>query len=345
MQCTTFSRIEPLEHRRLLAGHLEHPESLNYPEKLQKMPGAPSPRFEGYNVVVGEKLYAMGGFNAEFQTVPNVDVYDAQAGTWTTLEGEIPAAETHAGHAVDGSSIYFAGGYIGSLGEGRQQPITRKVWRYDTATNTWDTVAELPAGRGGGALVRAGRNLHYFGGCLADRVTNTGAHWMLRLGNSSGGKDDGAQWVRRPAMPSPRDHFSAITVDDRIYAVGGEYGHDVYHAQSKLVHSFNTVTGEWTRLADMSVARSHMEAGIFDYDGKIVVAGGQVEDFRPTAVVEEYDILTNTWTRKASLPEARQGGAIQKIGDQLIVALGGHETNQPKDEVWIGDFLTDAHDH
>jgi N-acetylneuraminic acid mutarotase len=284
-------------------------------------------------------MYAMGGFDASFRPVPGIDVFDSTTGKWTSLDGSIPAAETHAGHASDGSSIYFAGGYVGALGEGRQQAVTRKVWRYDTATNTWDSVAELPGGRGGGALVRVGRELHYFGGCLGDRVTNSGAHWMLRLGNSSGGADDETTWIRRPAMPSPRDHFAAIAIDDRIFTIGGEYGHDVHHAQSKLVHSFNAITGEWTRLPDMGMGRSHMESGVFEHEGKIIVAGGQVDDFQPTGLVEQYDIVTGSWSRLPSLPEARQGGAIQKIGDTLIVALGGSQTNEPQDDVWVGEFL------
>jgi len=303
------------------------------------MTSAPTARFEGYNVVVGKKMYAMGGFDKDFKIIPGIDVYDADTGNWSSIDTKIPVAETHAGHTVDGSSIYFAGGYPGDLGEGRTQPITRKVWRYDTASNTWDDVAELPGGRGGGALVRVGREIHYFGGCLADRVTNTGAHWMLRLGNSSGGADDGNEWLRKPAMPSPRDHFSAIAVEDRIYAFGGEYGHDVLHSQSRLAHAFDVNSGKWIRLADMKTAKSHAESGIFAYENKIVMAGGQVEDYQPTRDVQQYDILTDSWSREKSLPEPRQGGAIQKIGDKLLIAFGGEQTNQPKDDVWQGTFV------
>lgn len=336
----THVAIDSLESRRLLSstGHETGTSDLALPEKFQSMDAAPHARFEGYNIVMGERMYSLGGFDADFKPISGVDVYDSQTRTWTTIEGKIPAAETHAGVAEDGSSIYFAGGYLGELGDGREQPVTRKVWRYDTATNTWDNVAELPGGRGGGALVRVGRELHYFGGCLADRVTNSGAHWMLQLGKKSSGADDGGEWIRRPAMPSPRDHFSAVAVDDRIYAIGGEYGHDVEHSQSKLVHAFDSSTGEWTRLADLNLAKSHAESGTFAYDNKIVIAGGQVDDYQPTRDVQEYDILTNSWSTQKSIPEARQGGAIQKIGNSLIIALGGSQTNQPKDEVWEGEF-------
>lgn len=326
-----FRLIESLESRQFLAAE-------TFPNEFARAEAAPIARFEGYNAVVGNKLYAMGGFNSSFEVIPNIDIYDADTGEWSTIKTNLPIAETHAGHAVDGSSIYFAGGYIGDLGENREQPITRAVWRYDTATNNWERLADLPAARGGGALVRLGRNLHYFGGCLSDRVTNTGAHWMLRLGNSSGGGDDGTEWIRRPAMPSPRDHFSAVAVDDRMYVFGGEYGHDVYHAQSKLAHAFEANTGEWIRLADMPTPKSHFESAIFEFDGKIIAAGGQVDDWQPTREVAQYEIESDSWSVVKSLPAPRQGGAVQKIGRWLVVTLGGVQTYQPQDDTWLGEF-------
>lgn len=349
--------LELLERRSLLSGHGagetpgEEPHAKLFvaggggadgPDLIAALragPAAPTPRFEGYNVVMDTKMYALGGFDEKFHAVvPDIDMYDSVTNRWTTIESPIMAAGTHAGVASDGSSIYFAGGYVGDLGEGRTQKVTRAVWRYDTATNTWDTVAPLPAGRGAGALVRVGRELHYFGGCLADRVTNTGAHWMLQLGRSSGGKDDGEVWTRRPAMPSPRDHFAAVEAGGLIYTIGGEYGHDIHHDQSRLVHSFDTVTGKWKRLADLPIAKSHTESGTFALDGKIYVGGGQVDNYEPTANVVEYDIESDTWRRLRELPEPRQGGAFQKVGDKLVVGLGGIKTDQPQDNLWYSEF-------
>lgn len=332
IQTPARSVLEDLERRLFLSA------TDLYPNQFREQGDAPVARFEAYGTVVGDKIVVMGGFDATFTPIPNIDVFDSASRTWSTIQTTIPIAETHAGHAVDGSSIYFAGGYFGPLGSARAQPISNAVWRYDTSTDNWEQLADLPAGRGGGALVRVGRELHYFGGCLKDRVTNSGAHWMLQLGRTSGGADDGARWTRRPAMPSPRDHFSAVAVDDMIYALGGEYGHDVHHAQSRLTHSFDTATGLWKRLADMPVAKSHFESATFAFGDKIIAAGGQVEDYRSTRDVSQYDITTNDWQAVKSLPAPRQGSVTQRIGDTLYIALGGLATDQPVDDVWAGQF-------
>jgi N-acetylneuraminic acid mutarotase len=139
-------------------------------------------------------------------------------------------------------------------------------------------------------------------------------------------------------MPSPRDHFAAVESGGLIYAIGGEYGHDVHHAHSRLVHSFDPTTGEWKRLADLPRARSHMEAGTFAYDGRIYVAGGQFGEFQPAGSVFEYDVAANDWDSVKSLPQPRQGGAIQKIGGKLVIALGALQTDEPQTDVWVGDF-------
>jgi N-acetylneuraminic acid mutarotase len=330
-----LSLIETLESRRLLSD-----SPVLFPNQFEGIGPSPSLRFEGYSAVVGDKLYVMGGFDSEFRTVPNIDVFDPADRSWTTIETRIPAAETHAGHAVDGSSIYFVGGNDGDLQPGRQQPTTRKGWRYDTATNTWDSIPPLPAPRGGGAMVRVDRTLHYFGGVLADRLTNSGAHWMLQLGKSSGGADDGTAWVRRPAMPAPRDHFSAVAARGRIWALGGEFGHDVRHEQSNLLHSFDPETGVWERHANMLTPKSHFESAAFVFGNKIIAAGGQVDDYRPTRDVQQYDMDTDEWVTVKSLPEARQGGVVLKMGNELIIGLGAVAANDPQDDVWIGKFRT-----
>lgn len=333
--------IEMLEGRRLLVGDGSvpgEPQDMLFPDTYTTAAPAPVGRFEGYSAIVGGKLYAMGGFDSNFDVVPNIDIYDPETNRWETIRTDIPAAGTHAGVAVDGSSIYFAGGYLGSLEPGRVQKITRAVWRYDTATNNWAQVAELPQPRGGGALVKVGRQLHYFGGCLSDRVTNSGAHWQFKLGKSSGGKDDATVWTRRPAMPAARDHFSAVSHNGLIYAIGGEYGHDVDHNHTKVVHSFNPANGKWRRLADMPAARSHQEAATFVYGGRIFVGGGQYGEYEPARDVFEYDIARNQWKRNEPLPAARQGGVMLKMGNRVVVTLGGEQTDVPKADTWLADF-------
>jgi N-acetylneuraminic acid mutarotase len=90
--------------------------------------------------------------------------------------------------------------------------------------------------------------------------------------------------------------------------------------------------GTWTRKADMPTARYWSGSAVVD--GKIYVFGGMVIGGEPvpkgiTAVVEEYDPATDTWTRRADMPTARHGVRAAAV-DGIIYAIGG----------WKGDAVT-----
>jgi N-acetylneuraminic acid mutarotase len=241
-------------------------------------------------------------------------------------------AETHQELAVDGQYIYIAGGFGGNLDASKSpsQWISNKVWRYDTIANTFTQIATLPQARGAGALDLVGRELHYFGGNPTDRVTNVGDHFVYNL--------DTGVWSSAAPMPSPKDHFSTAVLNGLIYEFGGEKGHDQSHLQQNDMWSYDPATNSWTQRASMPLSKSHTEGGTFLLDGKIVMAGGQVDNFQPTSNVISYDPATNSWKTLGSLPAARQGTIVRAIGNAIYFTLGGTQTNSPQSNTWIGQL-------
>ena len=129
---------------------------------------SPIPRFEAQEAVVNGKLYVFGGFvNSKLEATKRSDVYDQATDTWTQLP-DLPQAITHAGVAVDGSTIYMAGGFVGNWPTG----IAKTVFKYNVTSKTWSMGPSLPQPRGAGALVRLGRELHFFGGLNADKTAD-----------------------------------------------------------------------------------------------------------------------------------------------------------------------------
>jgi hypothetical protein len=307
---------------------------IKFPASFSAISDAPTARFDLYNFVIGGKLWLVGGFGAGFKVVPGAEIFDPDTNQWTTRPDiHLKAAETHAGVAVDGRYVYFAGGYVGDLLPGQQQPITKSVWRWEPARNLWKRMVNLPEGRGGGALVKLGHDLHYFGGCLADRVTNSGTHWVLNL-------DDPTRWVQKRTLPKGRDHLAAVALDGKIYAIGGEFGHDQLSDQKNYVHRYDPRRNTWTRVASLPQAKSHMEAGTFVLGGTIICAGGQITGRVSTSQVDQYDPATNTWIAVKSLPQPRQGGTIQMVGHKILVALGATLTTEPQTDAWVGQLRT-----
>lgn len=306
-----------------------------WPTNWQSAADAPSPRFEAAGTVVGTKIYVFGGFkNSDFQVDRTYAAYDTATNTWATL-GTMPVgmAESHAGIAYDDSRyIYFAGGLSGDFQFNVSPPqvISDDLWRYDTISNSFTQIGDLPAPRGAGALDLIGRTLHYFGGFNADQVTDVGDHWVYNL-------DIGA-WTSAAPMPNPKDHFSSAVLNGKIYAFGGEHGHHTLHLQQTDMHVYDPATDTWTQLASMPLGKSHIESGSFVLDGKIVMAGGQTDNFDSTTSVVAYDPSANAWTTLAPLPVQRQGSVIRAVGNAVYMVTGAVYTAGPLSTVFVGQL-------
>jgi Malectin domain/Kelch motif len=305
------------------------PATVAWPTSWTRGTSSPTACFEATATTVGDTIYRFGGFDASFDVIRTYSSYRPATDTWTTL-GTLPAgmAESHVAVANDGRYVYLAGGFGGDIDTSRAptQWISDAVMRYDTVGRTWSRIATLPQPRGAGTLDLVDGKLHYISGNPADRVTNVADHFVLDL--STG------RWTTAAPIPDAKDHLSSVVLDGRIYTMGGEHGHDERHLQRATVHVYDPATDAWTRLADLPQAKSHIEAGTFVHGSRIVMAGGQVDNFQPTDGVVAYDPATDAWSVLPPLPVKRQGAIVQRVGDEVVLALGGVQTNQPQSGVW-----------
>jgi len=286
-------------------------------------PAAKSPveRVEAPALVLNDKLYVFGGFDAGLRALPFLDVYDPAKDSWTRLH-DMPMKVTHLNPASDGKRVWFAGGFKGP----HPGAATDEVWKYDVASDSWSPGPPLPERRAAGALVRLGKNLHYFGGYTADRNTTCADHWTLSL-------DDGKQWKRAAALPEPKGHVSAIVLHDKIYALGGRLRHDTDPQDMKSCDAYDPATDKWSAIASLPFNRSHFECSTFLMNGRIVIAGG-ISDNTPAgtpgvADVTLYDPAGDSWVALPALPQRLLSPVAALIGDKLIVSTGGLNNSQP----------------
>jgi len=309
-------------------------DSSHWPVKWALAAPAPTTRFEAHGFVMFNKLYMVGGWlNHDLDSSTRVDVYNPTANSWQQLR-DMKAPETHSGMAVDEANdvVYFVAGHRGPY----PSTPTGETWRYNAGADTWTRLPSIPTIGGAGAAVLLGRTLHYFGGCLADRVTNTAQHWTLDL------DVPGATWKAAAPMPVAVDHVAGLALNGKIYAVGGEIGHDKLHNQQSLVQVYDPATNTWTRVASLPRPKSHAESSTFLMDGRILSAAGQNDDAyvqAPTNSVNLYEPLTNRWIPLGNLPAARQGTIIQRIGNLIIMTAGGTQTLSPQNTTWIGEIV------
>ncbi|MDB5392271.1 MAG: hypothetical protein JWM11_7917 [Planctomycetaceae bacterium] len=287
----------------------------------KKAAASPFARVESPAAVVDGKFYLFGGFTEDLQASNQIDVYDPLKDSWTRLK-DMPTRLTHLNPAIDGTTIWFAGGFKGK----HPGPVVDEVWKYDVASDTWTAGPPLPAPRAGGGLVVVGRTLHYFGGYKSDRDTNAGDHWSLSL--------EGANtWQREAELPDPRGHVSAAVLDGKIYALGGDHGHDKTQIDVNSCHRFDPATKHWSEIAGLPDGRSHFESSTIIHQGRILIVGGRCNSSQPPRnVVGDllvYDSMSNKWQVVGSLPEKVLAPAAAIISERLVVIGGGLNNPRP----------------
>ncbi len=291
-------------------------------------------RAEGQSIRYNNKIYVFNGFAPGIVINNSNEAYNPAANQWTSLapmpkdpQGK-PYAVTHNGIALVDNTIWIVGGRVGN----DPGPVTNKVWVYNLTTNSWSAGPTLPAARAGGGLVRLGRRLHLFGGfgptaCNSDK----GDHFVYDLDNP------GAGWRNILApLPNPRNHFGTAAIGGKIYAIGGQYGHDCGGGLDvKLVHVYDAATNTWTRKKDLPYANSHWEPGTFALDGKILVVGGEANGKN----VLRYDPAADTWTVLDQLPVALIAPSAKVIDDKFVVSHGGApNTENAQNITWVKTF-------
>ena len=226
-------------------------------------------------------------------------------------------------------TIWLVGGYVGD----HPGPGTTHVWKYDTATDTWSAGPDLPAARGAGAAALLGRKLHFFGGMDETRTTDEGDHWAFDLDNPDAG------WVSLAPLTNPRNHVAAAVVNGKLFAVGGQHAQESSQDPQLEVDSYDETTDTWTRVADLPVPRSHVNASTFVMNGQIIVLGGENGYNLPQSTVYAYDPLADKWSLLGMLPANRSTSVAGVLPDGRIISATGNTPN-PSTTTWIGTLVT-----
>jgi N-acetylneuraminic acid mutarotase len=125
-------------------------------------------------------------------------------------------------------------------------------------------------------------------------------------------------WLGNRYMVTPRVDAKAGTISGVIYVAGGR---DEALGNSRVVEAYNVSTNSWTARAPLPSPRFAVN-GVSAIDGRLYVTGGIRGDFgtgTPTRTLFVYDPLTNTWSKKADMPQVSAGGVQGVIGSRLYV--------------------------
>lgn len=123
-------------------------------------------------------------------------------------------------------------------------------------------------------------------------------------------------WRKMPSIVPARGEMGAAVSDKSIVVVGG-HGND--NLAMSRVDAYNVETRTWTPLK--ALPRPRYGNGATTINGRIYVAGGRSTDNpvvpAPQKTLFVYDPVTDTWTRKADVPQpvyvSMQAGLLGKL--------------------------------
>jgi len=232
-----------------------------------------------------------------------VDIYDDEAGFWTTAtlsEARVTLAAT----AV-GDKALFAGG--ASSGYDNTVDI------YDTESGAWST-ASLSQRRESLAATTVGNKAIFAGGYTTGNTRSTAVDIY---------DGDSDSWSTA-TLSVGRSHLAATTVGSKALFAGGY----IATGDSDVVDIYDADTGQWST-ATLSQPRHYLAATTL---GSLAIFGGGEQSNVPVPVrysdvVDVYDALTDTWS-VTTLSEARCHLAATTVGGKAIFA-GGISTRLP----------------
>lgn len=249
------------------------------------------PRFALSSIAVNNKIYVFGGTAyCCSQPIAEVEEYDPVADIWS-LKANIPTWRWKATSAVvDGKIYVFGGGPTGN-----QNIATDIVEAYDISNNSWIAKNPMPTQRYGAASVVINGKIYVFGGHLFDNMDLTyKPKAVLEVYDPINDT-----WVVKTPMAIPRGELAAVTINGKIYAIGGiGYECGIFCGDSKeetilrIVEEYDPVSDNWTRKSPMPVARTGLAAAAIN--GKIYVFGG-INEVGIVGIVDIYDSVSDTW--------------------------------------------------
>jgi len=251
--------------------------------------------------------------------------------TWEKA-GDMPTLRALFSTSVVNGKIYIIGGGVD------RENVLSLVEEYDPESGSWTKKADMPTPRGGLSTSVVNGKIYAIGGARIqgmplsvveeyDPVTDT--------------------WEKKADMPTARYALSSSVVNGKIYTIGGSLVPDIANwifPKGTVIEEYDPVTNKWTKKTDMPTARGNLSTCAVN--GKIYAMGGVSEKESGNftlSTVEEYDPITNKWTKKSDMLTARSGLSTCAVDGKIYAIGGGDQLNNiPFSFVDLYDPITDS---
>ena len=237
----------------------------------------------------------------------------AKANTWlvTGTCTAMPATSYYLTAEAYKSKIYCIGGY----------GTTTATRVYDTKTNSWATLANVPTGIYGHGSTIIGDKIYCIGG-----YNKIAKNQVYNISNN--------KWSTLADMTTARMYHSTDAVGTNIYCIGGN-GSTTY---LKTNECYDTITNTWSSKATMTVAKYGHGSAVIGTN--IYCIGGYTGSFVKTNYC--YDTTTNTWTTKTAVTAVRRYISCVTVDDKIYAMCGQSASSTYQKTNYCYDPITDT---
>jgi large repetitive protein len=206
-----------------------------------------------------------------------------------------------------------AGLAAGIISTSRGAPVFPATWEFievaakSSGTAGWENRARTGFPRGEMSYAEAGGKFYLAGGLASSGDTRRQQRYDPATNS----------WTDVAPLPTAVHHVQAVTLNGKIYYVGGIA--NATHAETGIVQIYDPSTNTFSTGTPMPRPRG--AGGVAVHNGKIYYAGG-LNGGAAVAWFDEYDPATGTWRQLPDMPLTRDHFHAQVVNGKFY-ALGG----------------------
>ena len=282
--------------------------------ELIETQGKPTARHEAAFVAYEDKLYLLGG-----RGVKPVERYDPKINRWESLS-KTPIEIHHFQPVVYKDAIYLVGAMTG--GWPNEVGLDR-VLVYYPKEDRFEYTHTIPAHRrrGGAGAVLHNNKIYLVGG-ITNGHNNGYRAWTDEYNPETG------EWRVLPDAPHARDHFQAVTANNKLYAFAGRRSSTATDEPINLVVEHGSVfdfeTETWELVSD-ELKLPTLRAGTFAFtwNDEVIIGGGESGTQESAHnEVEAFNTRSGVWREWPDMTQGRHGSGYAIVGDYVYTASG-----------------------
>ncbi len=224
---------------------------------------------------------------------------------WQSGPSQAPGRYTQQGAVGSDGNFYVAGG------QDAANAIVGDFSRFNSGSNTWTSLGNIPAPAGQVSVGAAGTKIYVAGGFVGGTaITST-----LRIYDIPSNT-----WTFGASMPASVEAAAGVVLSGKFYVIGG----DDFNASVNSNYIYDIALGTWSTGPTLPAVRTNLNGTAAG--GLVYVYGGADAAFAGVNSLYSFNPGTSTWTTLLSNPLGTNNGnyaPVTTYGAGTLLVAGG----------------------